>query len=142
MERKQQLSLVLIAMFLITSISCSLTKGKGIAEAAVAKFHHQYNARQFHEIFSESDQGFKDAGSEADLVNLLEALHVKLGTVKQATPSGWGINATPIGTMATLAYEVEFTEGKGTEQFVFRISGDKALLYNYHVNSPLLLITK
>jgi hypothetical protein len=41
--------------------------------------------------------------------------------------------------MVTLPYNVEFTEGKGMEQFVFRISGDKAMLYNYNVNSPLLI---
>ena len=139
MERKQLLSLVLVAVVLITGNSCSLTKGKGIAEAAVAKFHHQYNARQFQDIYRQADEGFKKASSESDLIALLEGLQAKLGTVKQASPSGWGINATPIGTMATLAYDVEFTEGKGTEQFVFRINGDTAFLYNYHVNSPLLI---
>lgn len=77
--------------------------------------------------------------SEADFVSLLEALRRKLGTVKQAEQAGWHVNATPIGTMVTLGYNVEFSEGKGTEQFVFRISGDKAMLYNYNVNSPLLI---
>jgi hypothetical protein len=45
-----------------------------------------------------------------------------------------------MGTMATLGYKVEFSEGKGAEQFVFRINGDKAMLYNHNVNSPLLII--
>jgi len=43
------------------------------------------------------------------------------------------------GTMVSLAYEVEFSEGKGTEQFVFTVTADKALLFNYNVNSPLLI---
>jgi hypothetical protein len=136
---KQKLSLVLVTVLLVTSNSCSLTKGKGIAEAAVAQFHNQYNAGQFRDIYSQTDEGFKKSASEADFVALLEALHRKLGTVKQANQAGWGVNATPMGTMATLAYEVEFSEGKGTEQFVFHISGDKAMLYNYNVNSPLLI---
>ncbi|MFN2531483.1 MAG: hypothetical protein ABR555_09320 [Pyrinomonadaceae bacterium] len=50
------------------------------------------------------------------------------------------MNATTTGTYVSLAYAVEFSEGKGTEQFVFRVSGDKALLFNYNVNSPLLII--
>lgn len=49
------------------------------------------------------------------------------------------MNATPTGTMVSLAYDVQFTEGKGTEEFVFHIDGDKALLFNYHVSSPLLI---
>jgi hypothetical protein len=59
--------------------------------------------------------------------------------VKQSKSAGWGVNATPQGTMATLNYEVEFSEGKGTEQFVFHITGDQARLLGYHVNSPLLI---
>lgn len=42
--------------------------------------------------------------------------------------------------MATLTYDVDFSEGKGNEQFVFHISGDRAALYHYNVNSPLLII--
>jgi hypothetical protein len=128
-----------MAVLLAASSSCSFAKGKGIAEAAVVQFHNQYNAGQFHEIYGQVDDGFKKAVSEADFIALLEAVHRKLGTVKQANAAGWGINTTPLGTVATLGYDVEFSEGKATEQFVFRISGDKALLYNYNVNSPLLI---
>ncbi len=39
----------------------------------------------------------------------------------------------------TLTYDVEYSEGKGTEQFIFQVRGDKALLFNYNVNSPLLI---
>lgn len=131
--------LIIIAVLLVAANSCSLTKGKGIAETAVAQFHSQYNAGQFHEIYNQADEEFRKSASEADFIALLEALHRKLGMVKQSNQSGWGVNATPMGTVATLAYNVEFSEGKATEQFVFRISGDKATLYNYNVNSPLLI---
>jgi Protein of unknown function (DUF4019) len=119
--------------------SCSLSKGKGIAEAGVAKFHDRYNAGKFNEIYADTDEKFKKVTSEAEWTTLLEALHRKLGVVKQSKSAGWGVNATPQGTMATLNYEVEFSEGKGTEQFVFHITGDQARLLGYHVNSPLLI---
>jgi hypothetical protein len=32
-----------------------------------------------------------------------------------------------------------FTEGKGTEAFVFMVHGNEALLYNYNINSPTLI---
>jgi hypothetical protein len=49
------------------------------------------------------------------------------------------VNATPAGTTVTLHYNTEFTEGTANEQFVFLVSGDKATLYNYNINSPLLI---
>jgi len=134
-----KLTIGIVAMLVLVNPACSLTKGKGIAEAAVVHFHEQYNAGKFREIYSQTDEGFKKATTEADFISLCEALQRKLGSVKNSTPAGWGVNATPTGTIATLGYDVDFTEGKGSEQFVFRISGDKALLYNYNVNSPLLI---
>jgi hypothetical protein len=128
-----------LAALLVATTSCSLTKGKGIAEAAVAQFHNQYNAGQFQEIYAQTDEGFKKATSEEQLTALLEALRRKLGTVKQSEQAGWRVNVTPMGTMVSLGYQVEFTEGKGTEEFVFHVSGDKAMLFNYNVNSPLLI---
>jgi subtilase family serine protease len=59
--------------------------------------------------------------------------------VKNSNETAWHVNATSAGTMVSLAYEVEFSEGKGSEQFVFKVTGDKALLFNYNVNSPLLI---
>lgn len=136
---RQIILLTFITVLLLAGSSCSLTKGREIAERAVVQFHNQLNAGQYHEIYTQSDEGFRKASSEEDTQALLEAVRRKLGTVKQANQSGWQVNATPTGTMVSLAYEVEFSEGKGTEDFVFHISGDKALLYNYHVNSPLFI---
>lgn len=136
--RRKRILIVAVTLIAVTS-SCSLTKSKGIAEAAVVKFHNQYNAGQFHEIYIQADDGFRKAASEEDFIAFLEAAHRKLGTVKQSNPAGWGVNVTPMGTMASLNYDVEFNEGKGTERFVFHISGDKAMLYNYNVMSPLLI---
>ena len=131
--------IILAVLSLIPFSGCSLTKGKGIAEAAVARFHDQYNNGRFHEIYIETDDGFKKVTSESEFTTLLDALRRKLGSVTTATQAGWGVNATPMGTVATLHFDVDFSEGKGTEQFVFHISGNKAMLYNYNVNSPLLL---
>jgi hypothetical protein len=110
-----------------------------LAESAVTQFHNQYNAGQFRDIYNQADEVFRKSGDEASLVQYLEALQRKLGKVKEAHGTGWHVNATTGGTMVTLGYDVEFNEGKGTEQFVFRVSGDKALLYGYNVNSPLLI---
>ena len=133
------LLLTLIAGLLLVASSCSLAKGRDLGMHAVIKFHDQFNADQYHEIYVQSDEGFQKAASEADAIALFQAIRRKLGTVKNATQAGWNVNVTPMGTIVSLGYETEFSEGKGTESFVFRVSGDKALLFNYNVNSPLLI---
>jgi hypothetical protein len=137
---KQNLLLIIVAgLLLATGASCSLAKSKGIAEDAVKQFHDRYNAGKFHEIYLETDEGFKKAASEADFTALLEAVQRKLGAVKKSDSTSWRVGATTSGTMATLTCNVDFAEGKGAEQFVFHIDADKALLFNYNVNSPLLI---
>lgn len=138
-ETRQILFLAFIAALLVVVNSCSLTKGKEIGEQAVVQFHNQFNAGQYREVYAKSDEGFRKVTSEADTLALFEAVRRKLGTVKNSNQTSWHVNATPAGTMVTLAYDVEFSEGKGTEQFVFTVNGDKALLFNYNVNSPPLI---
>jgi hypothetical protein len=133
------LLLTFVAGLVVAVSACSLAKGKGIGERAVSQIHNQFNAGQYHEIYAQSDEGFRKGSSEADTVAMFDAVRRKLGSVKNSNQVGWHVNATPMGTIVTLVYEVEFSEGKGTEQFVFRVVGDKALLFNYNVNSPLLI---
>lgn len=131
--------LVVLTVLVALQLSCGVKKGKEIAERAVQKFHNQLNAGQFQQIYAESDEAFKKGTTEEQAVQLFDAVRRKLGTVQQAKLAGWHVNATTGGTVVTLGYEVDFSEGKGTEQFVYHVSGDKVMLFNYNVNSPLLV---
>lgn len=131
--------LILLIVVVALSLSCGVKKGKENAERAVAKFHSQLNAGQFQQIYDESDEAFRKAVTQEQALQLFDAIRKKLGTVQQAKLSGWHVNATTGGTAVTLGYDVDFSEGKGTEQFVYNVTGDKALLFNYNVNSPLLI---
>jgi hypothetical protein len=134
--RKALIPIITLFMF----IGCaSMTKGKAAAESAVTRFHQQLNGEQYDEIYAQSDEKFRGAVKDADSKALFEAVHRKLGNVKNATPSGWRINAATGGTFVSLTYSTEFTEGNGEEQFVFLISGARASLVNYNINSPLLI---
>ena len=130
---------LLLIPFLLSTTACSLTKGKQFGELAVTRFHSHFNAGEFHEIYAESDDAFQKWGTEAKMTEFLSAVRRKLGTVRDAHETGWHVNATTEGTIVTLAYDVDFSEGKGTEQFAFLVKGGKALLYKYDVNSPLLI---
>jgi hypothetical protein len=116
-----------------------MMKGKGAAEAAVATFHQQFNDKQFTQIYAESNDKFKGATTEQELVELLDAVHRKLGTVKDAKSTGWRVNSTTDGTFVYATYDTEFTEAKGDEQFIFQMDGDKAILAGYHINSNALI---
>ncbi len=142
MRDKTRADLLILALLLAACGACSLpalTNGKGIGEAAVAQFHSRYNAGRYHEIYMEADEEFRKSATEEEFITLLEAIKRKLGTVAHAGPAGWNVNVTTAGTLVSLGYNVEFSEGKGTEQFAFRVRGDKAFLYNYNVNSNLLI---
>ena len=137
MPSKLYLALI-VALIALTS-SCSLGQGKELGESAVVLFHNQFNAGQFKEIYDQADIAFRKSAKEDEVVALLEAVRRKLGTIKQSNASGWRVNATPTETTVRMQYNTEFTEGNATEQFIFLVSGDKAILYNYNINSPLLI---
>jgi hypothetical protein len=136
---KMRIIIALISLSLAFSGCASLTKGKGEAESAVSRFHQQLNSEQYDEIYNQSSEKFRGAVKEADSKALFEAVHRKLGNVKNATLSNWQVNATTEGTFVSLVYNVEFTEGNGAEQFVFLVNGERASLVNYNINSPLLI---
>jgi hypothetical protein len=136
---RQIVLLTLLAALQFGATSCSLTKGREVGERAVDRFHNQLNGGQFREIYAESDDGFRKGTSEADTVALFEAVRRKLGVVKNAKQTSWRVNATPSGTTIALSYDVEYTEGRATEAFIFLLKEDKARLFNYNINSPLLI---
>jgi hypothetical protein len=132
-------SLLLLTLTLAITTSCSLSKSKEISEAAVKRFHDQFNAGKYTDIYTEADEEFKKVATEQELVDLLQAVQRKLGTVKDVKGSSWGVNTTTSGTMASLSYDVDFREGRAAEQFVFHITGNRAKLVRYNINSPLLI---
>lgn len=133
------LFITFIFAFASLTVSCSLTKGKEQGGRAAEQFHQQFNVGQYQTIYQQGDKKFQEAVTEAEFTEFLEAVRRKLGTVEKATPTGWKVNAMPMGTVVTLGYETQFSDGKGTEQFSFLISGEQATLLRYDINSPLLI---
>ena len=129
--------IIIAAVLFFLVVGCgSMMKGQKLAESEIEKFHARYNAKQYSEIYSQSDDGFKKSVTESQFIEMLEKVDRKLGAVKNSSSNGWKVNTTTNGTFATITCEVEFATGKGTEEFMFRLDGDKALLFNYEVGSP------
>lgn len=136
---REPISRLLLSILLMCATSCSLQKGKSTGENAVAKFHTQFNAGQFHDIYAQTDEGFRKNTSEEQMTALLGAVQRKLGLEKDANQVEWHVNATTAGTQVVLVYRTTFTEGDATEQFVFFVSGNTARMFKYNIESPLLI---
>jgi hypothetical protein len=136
---KQIIVLVLVVALDLTASSCLFVKNKEAAQRAADKFHNQLNAGQYRDIYLQSGEGFKKSTSEADAVALFEAIHRKLGAVKQARPTSWRVNSSPMGSLTILTFDTDFEAGKAAEEFAFQGNGGEVVLFGYHVNSPLLI---
>ena len=122
-------------------VSCGSAKQNlALAKDAVTEFHSQLDLAQYSALYTASDEKLHNATTEADFTKLLEAVHTKLGMVRDSTLQGervaWFAGE---GATVTLAYDTKFSAGSGTEQFVWHITGGRAQLYGYHINSNDLI---
>ena len=131
-------SAVLVAVGFLAA--CSATQDFDLAQAAVKSFRELMAAQKFDQIYSDAADDLKKTTTEQNLTRLLAAIDRKLGPVKSAESNGWSVNYNSSGTSVTLKYKTQFEKGTGAETFVYRISGGKALLASYHINSEDLMI--
>jgi Protein of unknown function (DUF4019) len=118
----------------------SMAKDTALAKQGVAAFHSQLDAGQYAAMYQAADPQLHSITSEADFVKLLDAVHRKLGNVRQANlqnwQAGWYVGQ---GATVTLTYNTSFSAGSGTEQFIWHVNNNRALLYGYHINSADLV---
>jgi len=118
--------------------ACSMSQDTATAEAAVARFHQMLDAGQFHEIYAATDSAFRSATPEAELTQVLQVVHDRLGAVREANRQGWHVNYSNGVTSVELNYNTTFVTAPGTEHFVYRINNGAATLVRYDVNSDAL----
>lgn len=133
--------LVVLGCFSCILFSCgSSSKNVQLAQNSVGVFHAQLDTEQYNSIYAAADERFRQASTEADFLNLVQAIHIKLGTVQESTLRNSGIAwHTGTGTTVTLLYYTRFSGGTGTEEFVWHIQENQATLYGYHINSTDLI---
>jgi len=132
------LLLALCAIFLLQG--CGVTKDISAAQKEIIHFHAQLDAGKYADIYDQASPTLKKASSKSDFIDLLSAIHRKIGLVKSSTESAWNINSTLAGTFVTLSYHTEYAGGGADEQFVYQIKNKTATLVGYHINSMALII--
>jgi hypothetical protein len=120
--------------------ACSVGSDVPAATAAADSFHKQLNAGQYQAIYDSSDRLMKNTGPAKDFVDLLTAVHRKLGDFKSAETPGWNDQVTTNGHFVKLIYQSKYEQGTAEETFDFRIDGQSATLVGYHVNSQVLIL--
>ena len=133
-------SIFAIAAAIMFLTGCSAGAEKAAAETGVAQFRQRMASGRYREIYSTSAQDFRQTSSERTAVRFLEQVGERLGPVRRSTQQGWNVTFGTNGTLVTLGYATEFARGRGTENFVFRVSGGTAQLAGYHINSMDLMM--
>lgn len=133
-------SLRFIATIVILLAGCGSTNDLRLAEQGTGVFHSQLDSEQYRVVYAQADENLHNAATETDFVNLLQAVHQKLGRVQRSQRRNYQVNwSTTQGTVVTLIYDTAFDGGNSTEQFAWRIRANQPALIGYHINSNALI---
>ena len=135
------LALILAALLLpCVFAGCGgVIRSREIAADAMDQFHDRFNAGEFDKIYDTADADFQGAMARADFLKFMETVHRKLGNYKTCDSQSWQSNTFNSDTSVGLRYKTKFEKGAGDEDFVFRVSGTRATLRSYHINSTKLV---
>lgn len=120
---------------------CGVKESFKDAEVEVGKFHQALDAGDLPAIWQQADPALRQGPQRIQLEKVLDAVHRKLGKVKEAKQVGWNANATTGGTFVTLTYQTVFEHGSGVEQFVYRKGNEgKVTLTGYDIQSQDMML--
>ena len=108
----------------------NFVRDKETAATAMDKFHERYTA----------GPDFQSKNVRTDFLRLLDAVHHKLGNYKNCASQGWKTNSFGGDTSVELHYKTTFAEGTADEDFVYTVSGTRATLHSYRINSNALIV--
>ena len=134
---KHPLLLAGAACALVLGLSgCGLKQNTKAAEAEVERFHQRWNADEFKALYDEAHANFRNSQSADATIGTLQRVKRNYGAFKSATRRSWGFSSDNGVTDVKLKYDSAYENGSAVEAFVYRMSGDKALLVSYDIMTP------
>jgi hypothetical protein len=134
---KHSLSWAGVAFVLVLGLfGCGLKQNTKAAEAEVDRFHQRWNADEFKAVYDEAHANFRNSQSADVTIGTLQGVKRNYGAFKSATRRSWGFSSDNGVTDVKLKYDSAYENGSAVEAFVYRLSGDKALLVSYDIMSP------
>ena len=126
-----------LALVLVLGVAgCGLAKNTKVAEAEVDRFHQRWNAGEFQAVYDEAHMEFRKAQPAEAMINTMQAVKKNYGNLKSSTRRSWGFNSNGGVTDVRLSYDSAFDHGAAVEAFLFRMTGDRALLVGYDIMTP------
>ncbi len=126
----------IVAALLLGMAGCGMSKNTKAAEAAVERFHRHWNANEFQAVFDDAHMQFRAAETPDRLKTALKNVKQHYGDLKSSSKRSWGFNTDKGITDIKLSYDSSYTHGNAVEEFIYRMSGDHALLLAYDIMSP------
>jgi len=117
----------------------ALLQGRKLADPAVQHFHQQLNAEDYEGICGNASDVFETTQSHDELIQVLGAVHKKLGNAGQSSFTNIRVDKNTRGTFTTTSYETTFDHGKATERFTWVNDSGILKLYSYHIESNALI---
>lgn len=119
---------------------CSMKADMAAGDKAIAAFHQALNAGQSRQILAGASPEFRAVTPEPQALRLFDTVHARLGAFKDGKSVGFNDNVSSGGHMLVDRYEAHYQNGTALETFTFRVSGDRAVMIGYNVNSNALLL--
>jgi hypothetical protein len=116
---------------------CNAVSDTKAAEQGVVALHQAFDAGQFATVYDESAPEMKNSISRDAFASTFGGIYGRTGAFKSGKTTGWKVNYGTDGNMVALNRDARFQNARGTEEFVFRVKGGKAVLAGYHVKTDL-----
>lgn len=129
-----------IMLLLLWQCGSGLYEGRNLSAQAVHHFHEQLNAGDYSGMWERADEGFRTSGKMQDFLDLIAAIHRKLGNASSESLDNINVSVTTSGTYITAVYSTQFESGPGTETFVWKRDGTQLKLFRYNINSKALIL--
>ena len=134
------LLLVLLAFVVVVvlwSCSRSMYHDYRLTSVAVERFHRQLNNQDYDGIYEEASDEFRNAGTHADEVKVLDTIHQKMGNAGNVSSAGFHVNWRNGHVFVDEVFKTQFVLGEAQESFVWIVQ-DQPRLVGYHVDSANL----
>jgi len=114
---------------------CAPADETDLARDEAVRFHRQFDAGRFKEIYADTGPQVRREMSEAEFVTFLADMQMQLGKVAQTSATGSNVEATGKGKVVTLTYNTQFANGVAEETFAYTVEGGRTTLTNYYIKT-------
>lgn len=118
---------------------CGAANNVALAKSAANEFHQRFNSNQDAPIYDAADPDLKKNLDRDTFQKMLERIRRKLGACTESNATSYFYNISTEGSFVELKYTTKCTNGSLDETFRWHMVNDRAELYAYNAQSPLLL---